>query len=91
MSQPENGYSISVIDVANIMGYSGQEITIGDGIKIKADEFCADADLIKKALSQYLFVTDISYDLRKDSDIQLTVNSIKYQDKLIQRLVKLIK
>lgn len=91
MSQPENGYSISVIDVANIMGYSGQEITIGDGIRIKADEFYADADLIKKALSQYLFVTDISYDLRKDSDIQLTVNSIKYQDKLIQRLVKLIK
>ena len=86
MSQPENGYSISIIDISNILGYYGQEITIGDGIKIKTE-----ADALRNALSQYLFVTDISYDLRKDNGIQLTVNSIKYQDKLIQRLVKLIK
>lgn len=91
MSQPENGYSISLIDAADIMGYSGQEITVGDAIRINANEFYSEANTLKNALSQFLFVTDISYDLRKDTDIQLTVNSIKYQDKLIQRLVKLIK
>lgn len=91
LSEPEKGYTISLIDCNALRGYQGQELNIGDGIKVNVEEFYDEADIIKKALSQYLFITDISYDLRKDSDIQLTVNSIKYQDKLIQRLVKLIK
>ena len=91
MSYPENGYTLSLIDVDMLSGYHGQELHIGDGISINADEYDPDNQNIKHALSQYLFITDISYDLRKDSDVSLTVNSIKYQDKLIQRLVKLIK
>jgi hypothetical protein len=91
LSRPERGYSISVIDAASLSGYKGQELHIGDAIQLDAEEFYDEYDAIKKTLSQYLFITDISYDLRKDSDIQLTVNSIKYQEKLIQRLVKLIK
>lgn len=91
LSKPERGYSISVIDAASLSGYKGQELRIGDAIQLDAEEFYDEYDAIKKTLSQYLFITDISYDLRKDSDIQLTVNSIKYQEKLIQRLVKLIK
>lgn len=91
LSRPERGYSISVIDAASLSGYKGQELHIGDAIQLDAEEFYDEHDAIKKTLSQYLFITDISYDLRKDSDIQLTVNSIKYQEKLIQRLVKLIK
>lgn len=91
LSRPERGYSISVIDAASLSGYKGQELRIGDAIQLDAEEFYDEYDAIKKTLSQYLFITDISYDLRKDSDIQLTVNSIKYQEKLIQRLVKLIK
>lgn len=91
LSYPEKGYSISLIDINNIQGYKGQELKIGDGILIDSEEYYNEMDIIKKALSQYLFITDISYDLRKDNDISLTVNSIKYQNKLIQRLAKLIK
>lgn len=91
LSQPERGYNISFIDVATLKGYQGQELHIGDAIQLDAEEFYDEYDNIKRTLSQYLFITDISYDLRKDSGIQLTVNSIKYQEKLIQRLVKLIK
>ena len=43
------------------------------------------------SLIQYLYITDISYDLRQDDSIQLTVNSIKYRDKVIGELVKLIR
>ena len=91
MSEPEKGYTLSLIDVDNIKGYDGQELRIGDGILVDAEELYSETDDVQKAISQYLFITDISYDLRKDSDIALTVNSIKYQDKLIQRLAKLIK
>lgn len=90
LSRPERNYNISVIDALKLDGYNGQEVNIGDPIQIDAEEYYDEYDDIKKTLSQYLFVTDISYDLRKDTDIQLTVNSIKYQDKLIRRLAKLI-
>ena len=71
--------------------YRGQELKIGESILVDAEEYYDRRDDLQRALSQYLFITDLSYDLRKDSDISLTVNAIKYQDKLIQRLVKLIK
>ena len=90
-TEPEKGYSISIIDLDRLQGYYGQELSISTGIEINVEEYYDNSDYLSKALSQYLFITDISYDLRKPSDIQITVNSIKYQDKLIQRLVKLIK
>ena len=71
--------------------YRGQELKIGDGILVDVEEYYDTPDNIYQDLSQYLFITDISYDLRKDSDINITVNTIKYQDKLIKRLAKLIK
>lgn len=91
LSEPERNYNISIIDIPNLQGYIGQELSIGDSILVDSEDFYNENDDVKKTLSQYLFITDISYDLRKDSDISLTVNSIKYQEKLIQRLVKLIK
>ena len=91
LSQPERNYNISIIDLASLSGYEGQELCIGDSILLDADDYYDEYDDIKTTLSQYLFITDISYTLRKDSNISLTVNSIKYQEKLIQRLVKLIK
>ena len=101
--EPERGYSISLIDAYNNLlintinkkdkwsKYVGQELKIGEGILIDANEYYDEYDDIYKTLSQYLFISDLSYSLRKNSDIQVTVNTIKYQDKLIQRLVKLIK
>lgn len=91
-SYPERGYTITVIDNLSLLhGYEGQELKIGDSIALRANEFYDGFDDIKNSLSQYLFITDIKYTLRKDTDVSLTVNSIKYQDKMLQRLVKLIK
>ena len=101
----ENSYSISLINaykdlsikkdgdqsLTTYENYRGQELKIGESILVDAEEYYDRRDDLQRALSQYLFITDLSYDLRKDSDISLTVNAIKYQDKLIQRLVKLIK
>ena len=90
-TRPERDYRITYINSSALDGYVDSELKIGDGILIDASEYYDEIDNVTSSLSQYLFITDISYDLRKDSDIQLTVNSIKYQDKLIQRLAKLIK
>ena len=91
-TQPESNYNISVIDLNTLKGYKGQELKIGDGIEIDANELYNDHDSdIYSSLVQYLFITDISYDLRKDDGIQLTVNPIKYQDKVIGQLIKLIR
>lgn len=90
-SMPERGYNISLINnIDQFYGYKGQELKIGDSIRLKANEFYDGFDDISNSLNQLLFITDIKYNLRKDTDINLTVNAIKYQDKLIQRLVKLI-
>ena len=91
LTKPEKRYNISIIDINSLSNYKGQELTIGDPIALESSEYYRGNDIIKDALNQYLFISDISYTLRSDASISLTVNSIKYQDKLIQRLVKLIK
>jgi len=90
-ANPERSYNLNMIDNVELLtGYQGQELHIGDPIALRANEFYDGFDDIKDSLSQFLFITDIQYDLRRDTDIALTVNSIKYQDKLLQRLAKLI-
>ena len=88
---PEKQYNITMIDVAALQGYEGQELHLGDGILIRASDYYDSIDETYKALNQYLFISDISYSLRTDTDISLTVNTIKYQDKLLQSIVKLIR
>ena len=90
-SAPERQYNLTLIDVAQLKGYTGQDLRIGDAIRINADMYYNEYDQIYNSLSQYLFITDINYNLRNVTDISVTVNSIKYQDKLLQKLVKLIK
>ena len=89
--QTENSYSLSLIDSHNLQGYKGQKIMIGDSIALAVNDFYDKIDDLYELLSQYLFITDISYSLRSDTDINITVNTIKYQDKLLQQLVKLIR
>lgn len=103
LQYPERSYSISLIDlIQNIetqdedMKYNPQyhrnpELHIGDGIMLSVGDFIKNKDDIYEALSQVLFISDITRDLREDGNCQITVNSIKYQDKLIHRLAKLIK
>lgn len=91
-TEPESNYNITVIDPNTLKGYMGQELKIGDGIEVDADEIYNDPHSdIYKSLIQYLYITDISYDLRRDDGIQLTVNNIKYSDKVIGQLIKLIR
>jgi hypothetical protein len=87
----EREYNISLIDASNIRGYIGQELTIGLPIKISSEEYYDGYDDIKTSLNQYLFISDLSYNLRSDSNVSVTVNSIKYEDKLIRQLAKLIR
>ena len=89
--EPEKGYSLSVIDYYSLMSYHGEELKPGYGIQLNANEYYDENDDIYRALSQYLFITDVSYTLRKDDDLNITVNNIKYQEKLLQSLVKLIR
>lgn len=91
-TEPESNYNITVIDPNTLKGYIGQELKIGDGIEVDADAIYNDPHSdIYKSLIQYLYITDISYDLRRDDGIQLTVNNIKYSDKVIGQLIKLIR
>lgn len=88
----ESSYNISVIDPWSLSGYKGQELKIGQGIELDASKWCGNSLTdVYNSLSQYLFITDISYNLRRDDNIQLTVNTIKYQDKVIGQLIKLIR
>lgn len=94
--QPERNYNISTIDVAQLRGYEGDAIVlhVGDAIELDPNEYIdtkAADDPVYSALNQYLFISDISYKLRSDADIQLTVNDIKYEDKLIKSLATLIR
>lgn len=89
--EPEKAYIISLLDINSLNGYKGQELFPGQGILLKANDYYDANDSIYNALVQYLFITDVSYNLRNDGDISITVNSIKYEEKLLQSLVKLIR
>ena len=89
--EPEKNYSLSVIDYYSLLNYKGEELKPGYGIQINTNEYYDESDDIYTALKQYLFITDVSYTLRKDDDLNITVNSVKYQEKLLQSLVKLIR
>ena len=101
LSYPEKDYSLKVINStqllmtdesgSNWVKYADKELTIGEAIAINSNDLYKNFDEVKRSLQQYLFITDISYTLRNDTDVQLTVNIIKYQDKIIRRLVNLIK
>ena len=89
--QPETQYDITTINREDLTG-PGFIPKIGQGIEINPSYYqSVSSKIFSDALKQYLFVTDISYTLRSNSDIKLTVNSVKYSDKLIQRLATLIR
>lgn len=91
MTLPERQYSLSINDISLLKGYKGTELRVGDPIELDAESFYAKQDLIFKSLKQYLFISDISYDLRNPSKLAVTVNNIKYGDKLVNRLAKFIR
>lgn len=89
--EPERSYNISLIDIYSLQGYNGQELYPGQGILLRGEDYYNENDEISTALKQYLYISDVSYTLRSDADVSVTVNNIKYQEKLLQSLVKLIR
>ena len=48
------------------------------------------ANKLKQLLMKTLFVTEISYSLRQDQAVTITVNPVRYSDIMLDRLVKLL-
>ena len=90
-SRPEFNYNITINDVYSLWGYKSHMLNIGDPILLDTTSYYQEFDQLTTALNQYLFITDISYDLRTDFGISVTVNNLKYTDKLMQQLVSLIR
>ena len=90
INKPEYDFSATVIEATKLKGYTGQELHIGDPIKIEMQDVM-DTGKDNTSLQQLLYISGISYSLRKDSSTELTLNTLKYNDKLAQKLAKLIK
>ena len=90
MITPEPSYSVTALDIRNSQNINLFGLELGDQIRILDEVIQEKPDQLKKLLQQELFISSINYTLRSDSDIKLTVNSIRYDDKLLSRLVKLI-
>lgn len=45
---------------------------------------------LKQLIMKTLFVTEISYSLRQDQSVTITVNPVRYSDIMLDRLVKLL-
>ena len=90
-SRPEFNYNITINDVYSLWGYKSHMLNIGDPILLDTTSYYQEFDRLTTSLNQYLFITDISYDLRTDFGISVTVNNLKYTDKLMQQLVSLIR
>lgn len=90
INKPEYDFSATVIEATKLKGYTGQELHIGDPIKIEMQSVM-DAGKDNISLQQLLYISGINYSLRKDSSTELTLNTLKYNDKLAQKLARLIK
>lgn len=88
---PERKYSLTINDLYALKGYEGQELRIGDPIELFAEDFYDKKDLIYKSLKQYLFISNLQYTLRDPTKRSITVNNIRYSDRLINRLAQLLR
>ena len=87
---PERNYSITISDIWKLRGYEGQHLYIGDPIMIDVTNYFSDNSVLSQLVSEYLYISDISYTLRQYNGLGLTVNNLKYNEKLFQQLVNLI-
>jgi hypothetical protein len=90
LSNPEPEYSVTAIDLKNITGIDLYELELGDQIRIEDNAIETKPDELKRLLQQRLFISKIDYTLRSDDNIKLTVNPVRYDDVLLDRLVKLL-
>lgn len=90
LSVPEPTYSLSMIDIYNVNGGEDNTLSITDQIHIEDNIIEKYPTEIKYLLSKALFVSGITYTLRSDAEIQLTVNPVRYGDVLLRRLAQLL-
>jgi hypothetical protein len=57
---------------------------------IDVTHYFSDNSVLSQLVSEFLYISDISYTLRQYNGLGLTVNNLKYNEKLFQQLVKLI-
>lgn len=90
LTNPERSYSITISDIWKLRGYEGQHLHIGDPILIDVTHYFSDNSVLSQLVSEFLYISDINYTLRQYNGLGLTVNNLKYNEKLFQQLVKLI-
>jgi hypothetical protein len=104
LSEPEPNYNVSMLDVYNENASIRSNIEITDqihlntqetGFVLEYNEYNALPKTINKdklicLLNKTLFITEISYSLRTDEKVSITVNPVRYGDILIDRLAKLL-
>jgi hypothetical protein len=104
LSSPEPDYSVSMLDVYNEDASIRSFIEISDQIKINTNETGynieydeyeksskkAYSNKLEELLKKTLFISEISYSLRSDGDVSVTVNPVRYSDVMIDRLAKLL-
>jgi hypothetical protein len=104
LSEPEPNYNVSMLDVYNENASIRSNIEITDqihlntqetGFVLEYNEYNALPKTINKdklicLLNKTLFITGISYSLRTDEKVSITVNPVRYGDILIDRLAKLL-
>lgn len=85
--KPQVQFSLTVFqfDQAN------SPLRIGDQISLNVEDLYKEYSIIKEALENKLFITEISYNLRKKDSINLSIQTVSYQDRLLSKLIKLIK
>ena len=92
LMRPKAEYSITALDVSALAGSLMKMPEVGDTIKVYEEHIGINDNLEDTWLkSNEITVTAISRDLRKDYDISLTVNTNKYYDRLLQKLLLSIK
>jgi hypothetical protein len=79
---PQEDYSLSYINSSDLVGINLKAISVGDFIKIRGEKLG-----ILNSSQNELQVVSISENLRNDKDVSLTVNKIRRNDILVQKLL----
>jgi hypothetical protein len=79
---PQENYSLSYLNSSDLVNININPISVGDFIKIRGEDLG-----ILNSASNELQVVAISEILREENNISLTVNKIRRNDILVQKLL----
>ena len=90
LSRPEPTYNLAMIDIYNLNNAGLNKVEITDKILLDSKVIEDKPGELQQLLNEQLYVSSISYNLRSDAEINLTVNPVRYDDVLLKRFVKLL-